>query len=1164
MALTNYDRVTRTMELLRQGLQPFVERELQAQYGKYWVTTVTSGWRNDLSWRDDNTPNLDIAALLKLMWEQWNEVFRKTLGFAERSLTSELREWRNKWAHQETFSTDDTYRALDSAARLLTAISAPQADELERMKMELLRQRFDEQVRSERRKTSGAIESTVTGSLKPWREVITPHPDVAGGRYQQAEFAADLWQVHLGEGSDEYRDPVEFFRRTYLTESLTRLLVGALRRLSGQGGDPVVQLQTNFGGGKTHSMLALYHLFGGASATNLAGIDRVMQEATAQRQLPSPPPNLPPPGGGEGLPPPEGEGWSGGTLPTARRVVLVGNKISPGNPLVKEDGTVVRTLWGELAWQLGGRAAFERVRLDDERATNPGDTLRALFNEYGPCLILIDEWVAYARQLHDQSDLPAGSFETQFSFAQALTESARLAKNCLLVISLPASDTSGSPHTRADDVEVGGQRGREALDRLRNVIGRIESSWRPASAEESFEIVRRRLFQPLSDPAQFKDRDVVARAFAELYRHQAPEFPPECREAGYEQRLKAAYPIHPEVFDRLYTDWSTLVKFQRTRGVLRLMAAVIHTLWEKGDRNPLIMPANIPIDEPRVQFELTRYLSDNWVPILEKDVDGPASLPARIDAEVSNLGRHAATRRVARTIYLGSAPTTSAANRGMEDRRIKLGCVMPGESPAIFGDALRRLAAAATYLYQDGPRYWYATQPTVTRLAEDRAEQLKRDPDTVLAEVERRLRADLRKTGDFSRIHPLPVSSADVPDDLDARLVVLSITQPYSKDPGNPAEAAARSVLENRGNTPRLYRNTLVFLAADKGRVQDLDEAVRKYLAWESILCDKETLDLSPNQVRQAETQRASADSVVTARLPETYQWLLTPVQSSPQAPVTWQALRLSGQDALAVRASKKLRSDDLLILNLAPSSLRLELDKVPLWRGDHVSVRQLVEDFARYHYLPRLRTPNVLLEAIQAGVNSLAWEVETFACAESYDEAAGRYRGLRAPALITVSESDSTLIVRPEVASRQLHAEAARASTAESAEERAGFDRSDPLRSSVSSAVDASVTVAATGERGGEASTGPLRPPVPAAERPRKLRRFHGSVALSAERAGRDAGKIAEEVIAHLTGLLGARVRVTLEIEAEIPDGTPDHVVRIVTENSRALKFTQAGFEED
>jgi predicted AAA+ superfamily ATPase len=236
-------------------------------------------------------------------------------------------------------------------------------------------------------------------------------------------------------------------------------------------------------------------------------------------------------------------------LPAAKRVVLVGNKISPGNPVKKADGTVVRTLWGELAWQLGyasggakeAKKAFARVKADDEQATSPGDVLRELFKEYGPCLVLIDEWVAYARQLHDQSDLPAGGFETQFTFAQVLTESAKLAGNCLLVISLPASDAAASPHAQANDAEVGGERGREALSRLHNVIGRVDSAWRPASAEEGFEIVRRRLFDPLTDPAQFKDRDVVARQFADLYRTQHQEFPPECHETDYETRLKAAY-----------------------------------------------------------------------------------------------------------------------------------------------------------------------------------------------------------------------------------------------------------------------------------------------------------------------------------------------------------------------------------------------------------------------------------------------------------------------------------------------------------------------------------------------------------------------------------------------------------------------------------------------
>jgi predicted AAA+ superfamily ATPase len=1112
MAITNHERVGKALELLKDGLGPFVEREIKNIFGVRAVAEINRILGDDRQTANQSVKNWDSAALLRFMWDGWNEIFRKTLGQAERSLVSELRDVRNNWAHQQAFSGDDAYRALDSIGRMLSAISAPQSEEIERIKMELLRLRFDEQVRGERRKSaSSAIESATAGDLKPWREVVTPHKDVASGRYQQAEFAADLWQVaHLNAGSDEYRDPREFFRRTYITASLHRMLVGAVLRLAGQGGDPVVQLQTNFGGGKTHSMLALYHLFSGIAPKELPGIDAVMQEAGAK------------------------------TLPTVRRAVLVGNKISPANPVTKPDGTVVRTLWGELAWQLGGKKAFARLNADDEKATSPGDVLRELFVEYGPCLILIDEWVAYARQLHDQSDLPAGGFETQFTFAQVLTESAKLAKNCLLVISLPASDTTGSPHTQADDVEVGGQRGREALDRLRNVVGRVESSWRPASAEEGFEIVRRRLFEPLADPAQFKDRDVVARAFEDLYRTQAAEFPPECRDADYEKRIKAAYPIHPEIFDRLYNDWSTLVKFQRTRGVLRLMAAVIHSLWEKGDKNPLILPANISIDDTRVQFELTRYLSDNWVPVIEKDVDGPNSLPLRLDGEVPNLGKFAACRRVARTIYLGSAPLGQAAHRGIEDRQVKLGCVMPGESPAVFGDALRRLAGAATYLYQDGPRYWYSTQPTVTKLAEDRAEQLKRDLDKVVHELEQRLRDNLRERGDFSRIHPMPQSGQDVPDDLDARLVVLRIDNAYIKEPGNAAEAAAKAIIQSRGNTPRLYRNTLVFLAADKTRLQDLDEAARRYLAWESILDEKVKLNLDPQQVKQAETQRTAADGAVTARIPETYQWLMVPVQATPQAAVEWQSLRLSGQDPLAVRASKKLRNDEMLITRFAATRLRIELDKIPLWRGNQVALKQLVEDFAAYLYLPRLKEPAVLLKAVQDGLSLLMWRQDSFAFADSFDEVAGRYRGLRAAQYVEVTENNLTgLLVRPEVADKQLDAEATPPPT----------PPIGGLTPPPTAGPAGSQPVAA----GGKLVPQPIGP-----------KRFHGAVTLDATRMGRDAGKIAEEIVAHLAGLAGADVKVTLEIEAEIPNGAPDQVVRTVTENSRTLKFTSQGFEKE
>ena len=1111
MATTNRERVGKALDLLRDGLAPYAEREIRAKSRRVPMDRIRR-YNEDSRLAGKPISDWDVSGLLRLMTETWNEVFRDTLGHTGRSLVSELRDWRNKWAHQERLSSEDADRTMDSCERLLTAVSAPQATEVGRMKMELRRLVFDEQVRGEKRRAAArTAEVRESAGIRAWRDVVEPHDDVATGRYQQAEFAADLWQVHLGEGADEYRDPEEFFRRTYLTDSLTGLLTTAVRRVAGQSGDPVVQLQTNFGGGKTHSMLALYHLFSGVSAESIPEIDKVVGEA--------------------------GVALAG----QVRRVVLVGNRISPGNPVKKPDGTEIRTLWGELAYQLGGRAAFEVIRADDERATSPGDKLRELLREFGPCVVLIDEWVSYARQLHDDPDLPAGTFETQFTFAQALSESVKLTENCMLVVSLPASDhpdDGGSGGVEIDDSEVGGIRGHDALERIRNVIARVESPWRPATADEGFEIVRRRLFKPLADQDAFKQRDITARAFADLYRQQDVEFPAACATMDYERRIQAAYPIHPEVFDRLYTDWSSLAKFQRTRGVLRLMAAVIHCLWESGDRSPLIQPWNIRLDDQRVQNELTRYLSDNWTPVIAKDVDGPDALPLTIDREAPNLGKLSAARRVARTIYLGSAPITQAAHRGIEDTRVKLGCVAPGEAPAVFGDALRRLAAQATYLYQDGARYWYGTQPTVAKLAEDRAEELRRHADQVAGELEKRLRDDCRQRGEFAGVHVLPDSPADVPDVLDARLVVLPSTAPYVRGEDNPAVKLAERFLASRGSGPRMYRNALVFLAADAARFNDLDEALRRYLAWDSIVADVKKLNLDPHQTGQAEAQREAARGAVVARIPETYQWLLVPDQEQPDAAVGWKMLRLAASGPLAGRAGRRLLNDELLVVSLGPTVLRLHLDRVPLWRGEHVAVRQLVEDFGQYLYLPRLKGPSVLERAVEDGVGLLTWEHDAFAFADSYDEGEERYRGLRFMQNVGVAADAAGLVVKPVTARAQIEKE--KPEDTPSQREQLGKELPPDSTTSV-----------------------PPPQPEPEKEVP-SPRRFHASARLNPQRIGVEASQIADEVVAHLAGLIGTDVTVTLEIEATLAPGVPEHVQRTVTENSVTLGFDSHAFEED
>jgi predicted AAA+ superfamily ATPase len=596
------------------------------------------------------------------------------------------------------------------------------------------------------------------------------------------------------------------------------------------------------------------------------------------------------------------------------------------------------------------------------------------------------------------------------------------------------------------------------------------------------------------------------------------------------------------------------------------MAAVIHSLWEGQDSSLLILPASVPLADSAVPFVLKKFLEDQWDPVLEGDVDGPNSLPLRLDRDNPNLGRYSACRRAARTLYLGSAPTFRTPNKGLEDKQVRLGCAQPGESVATFGDALRRLTDQATHLYVDGRRYWFSPQPSVTRLAQDRAGQ--QDNDVVAEEIKRRLREETKdrtRRGDFARIHTAPASSGDVSDEPEVRLVILGPESPHNAkaaETPTPARQAAADVLARKGSGNRTYANALVFLAADRTRLSEPEQAVRQFLAWQSIAQESEgdqpALELDAFQKRQVKTKLEQADDTVKQRIPETFQWLLVPMQTASReakedgqlsvGPVEWQEIRLQGQDGLAVRASKKLRNDDLLILTFGPSLLRMEMDKIPLWRGNHVAVKQLAEDFAKYLYLPRLRDAGVLRQSIVKALNSTRWQLESFAYAEGFDSARNRYQGLKAGEAVNVAVDGPGLLVRGEVAEKQFQAEQTKS------EERTP----NAANASAGSTNQAAGGGTLTGTPGGKALV--VGPPE---VKPPELRRFFGSVKLNATRLGRDAGKIAEEVVQHLAGLVGADVEITLEIRAGLPEGVSDHVVRTVTENCRTLKFTQHGFEE-
>lgn len=1098
MAKSNRDRVGDIMDALKDGLGSFVLREFRNIYKGDFTREIdallTSGIyelpRSAFNSIETLTAALDVHSILKLMWQRWNEVFREKLGQSERNYISELMTARNDWAHQKAFTNDDAQRVADTATRLLEATGASsQANFTREVMRELRRLSYETEAKQSRKATAPLSESPTTTSpgLRPWRLVVKPHPDVASGRYIQAEFAADLAQVVQGKADPEYGDPKEFFRRTYLTEGLMDLLVTGIKRLTGQGGDPVVQLQTSFGGGKTHSMLALYHIVGGKIGFSEIpnGEDIIGRIGEVDDRL------------------------------DARRAVIVGTAFSPTEPREYADCTT-HTLWGDIAYQIGGVAAYRVVETADLTGVSPGsDTLLKLLEDHGPALLIIDELVAFARNLYNVSErLPAGSFDTVMTFVQSLTEAVKRSTDSMLLVSIPESD-----------IEIGGEGGKAALEILAKTIGRIESVWKPVTATESFEIVRRRLF---SSEMDYAARDAVLSAFREMYANNSGEFPSGVAEGDYLRRMQEAYPIHPELFARLYEDWSTLDRFQRTRGVLRLMATVIHRLWQDNDQSLMIMPASIPLWAATVRNEMLRYLPENWPAIVDADIDGEDSKPYQIDKSIPTLGQYTASRRTARAIFVGSAPSVAGQSvRGIEEVRVRLATVQPGEQLAAFNDALRRMSNQLTYLYTDGSRYWYDTRPTVNRIAQDRAQNIH--ADLVYQEIINRLRAVRYRREDFAAAHIAPQSSGDVADEARTRVVVLPLEYTHKRNGGSLSQAqeVAKEILENRGNSPRLYRNMLVFIAADEGNAQAWNQSLREYLAWKSIDDEAEPLNLDAQQRKQVATSLKRAEETLLARLQETYSWLIVPAQPEPTGPIYYEAHRISGQDSFYDRAARKLRSSELLIQRWSPDNLRMELDRF-LWRDQpHLGVKQLWEYLARYCYLPRLYNEDVLLEAVSDGVVRPDAPFG-YATMMGLD---GIYKGLTLGHSTTIYFDDNAMIVRPEIALAKLEA-------ARQTQRQIPTSPSSPI----------------SGQSGPDSFENPPRP---------RITRYHGTVSLDPQRINREMGTIVEEIVQRLTSLTGTEVTITLEISADRASGFDDGTVRTISENSRTLKFKSHGFEE-
>ena len=1093
MTVSYKERISRSLDTFAEGMWPVINDAMTRR------SPMGGNWTE--SYPGENLPT-DASAQIGVILDNRAQIFRYVLSREEFSWLHEVKDWRNKVAHGSQISHADAFRALDTIERVLTRHAADQAQQVLTMKENMLTEKAHDQARKAKPKTEELFSGEVVG-LKPWREVMQPHPDVAAGRFSAAEFAADLFMVHHGQGSHEYTDPVAFFQRTYLTEGLAKLLRQSVRRIKGDvGSPPVVDLQTTFGGGKTHSMISIYHLFAGVPTKDLP---QELQELLASEDVKA--------------------------LPKVNRAVIVGTRLVPAQADEKSDGCEVGTIWGEIAWQLGGKKAYDYIRASDESRTSPGDRIRKVIEDAAPCVILIDEWVAYAAQLLGEEGLRAGDFDTQFYFAQTLTEVVKSVPGALLVVSLPASVDSGGIEVQ---VQVSGEDAHTALRKLRDAVGRTKDAWTPATAEEGFEIVRRRLFQT-PDAENLRYVKATAQSFSEFYGKQAAEFPPEAREAEYARRIERSYPIHPELFTRLYDDWSTLERFQRTRGVLRLMAQVIHALWSDNDRSPMIMPGLLPIDDPTVANEIVSNLSEQWPPIIHRDVDGEESTPRSIDLQYPNLNQYAATRRVARTVLLGSAPSPNPANRGIEIQRVRLGSVMPGEQVAVFNDALAKLVARATYLYNEGSRYWYGTQAHVGQLARDRAEQIRASRgDIIEAEVRERLTTMSYPRHEFSGVHVMPASVGDVADSDEVRLVVLSPEQSHQGRGESPATAAAMSILEQRGNAARLYRNMLTFLAPEQRHVEALRDATAAYLAWKQLDAEKvRPLNLDPLNQKQVEDRLRESNARLDGAVREAYKVALVPLQPDATASVQLDVVRCDGADGLAERTSKKLVNQGILNVSYSTEMLRSILDGVlaPVWESGHCSIKDLWDIFARYTYLPRFKNMTSLIAVLADGANRIGWEQTTWALAAGL-KADGTYVDLVGGSFPT-GVNGSWLVVRPDIAAPLINAKPGAAQVVQPGSQSVPQPGSAP----------------ASGDQGKPSTAAPTR--------------FWGRKDLNpaAAQMRRDFEKVEQEVVALLQRELGSEVTVTISVEVVNDAGFSETVVRNVKANADTLRFDEHGF---
>ena len=1091
----NKTALSSALDIYLDAMRPFVVRCMQRIPGKRAADAIAetlNDRRRDEFHRSvrggESVPgSIEFGDFPHLVNRRWRETFAGEFN-NDHTVLNQLwvaAEARNRASHRGEGDIEAEYvrTRLYDVAEMLDRIKAPEAAAQVRSIRDALPADATalpvDQPATPTEASGNGPEARSANGLRPWREVAPPNTDVTDDTFREAEFAADLQQVHDGRAdATEYGNPVNFFKRTHVTPGMRTLMENVLKRIAGTGGDPVIQTKTGFGGGKTHSLIALYHL---------ARTTRAVTENEDARRLVE----------DAGLDPDEAS--------VAKVAVLDGTHLSPTTGATTATGDPLNTLWGEMAHQLGGQDGYEIVGAAARGGSAPGGReLNELLQHAGACVILIDELVLYARN--------AGvDWDSVYTFVQNLTQAVRRSDRAVLVVALPEQAA-----------EAGGERGAAVLTALDRIFGRIEATWEPLEISEAFEVVRRRLF---GDEIDEVERNRTCEAFSRMYGRSRSDWPEEAGEQRYLERMKKCYPIHPEIFDRLYEDWSSIPRFQRTRGVLRMMANCISRLYRDNDRAPLIMPGDLPFRDSSLSNEFATLLDGQWDPVFS-EADGANSRADRIDAanrRYSDVG--GAARRIARAVLLGSAP--GGAVRGIDARGIRLGVVQPGHGVSAYNEALARMSGELHYLYDGGGRYWFHAEENLNKVAADREGELAD------REISEHIAEELRNAiGRRTDAVICPQHSADVPDDGTLRLVVLPPDKhiPSRSSETDEARAEALATLLHRGNAPRVHRNTLLFLAARNDEIRALRSSVRTYLAWASIVNGERRIEnLTGERATQARASLTRARNDTDTALARAWRHALAPSQANPQQAEYGLTAFESGaaESGEIVRAAfEELVSEEALVEKMSPSALANML-KQYVWSYEsgqyHVSLSALWDMMTANVYMPRLRSRDVLAECVRQGTADGA-----FGYAGGYDGT--NYAGLRWREPIAGMFADSILggiLVEPEMA--ELAKGEPPAAPDGPRDEETPAKNNGPGEQRVSE---------------GEPQPGDVR---------RGSSRIVASKAMGGDISLDEVNKLRDEIIRTLRED-GGEIVVRITIEAGKAGGFSEQVARVVRENGREL----------